>query len=210
MKNHGFQQNEWNTLEVGLLESTESLWASLSSKARNRIRKAEGFGLVVRSSPSPGFLERHFPLVQGVFRRHRRAPPLARADLQTICSLEPAGKVFLIEVLHPEKGEPVASGVFPHDSEVVYSLSTASSEQGRALCANDLLHWGLIRLAGAAGLTRYRMGDNYRVAQDSSRFKDKFGGSPVTVRRFVRHSSPLARYSSELFGAWKRLRQRFA
>ena len=54
------------------------------------------------------------------------------------------------------------------------------------------------------------MGDNYRIAQESSRFKDKFGGRPVPVRRFVRHSSALARYSSELFVAWKRLRQRFA
>jgi len=211
MQQYGYQLNEWNTLEVNLSESAERMWSDLSGKARNRIRKAERLGLITRVSTDPAFLDRHFLLVRQVFGRHRRSSPFARADLQTVCdSLGPVGQVFLIEVHRPEVPEPVASGIFPHDSGMVYSLSTASSEEGRVLCANDLMHWDLMRRAGQLGLSRYRMGDNYRIAKQSSRFKDKFGGSPVTVRRFVRHSSPLARYSSELFGAWKRLRQWFA
>jgi hypothetical protein len=91
----------------------------------------------------------------------------------------------------------------------VYSLSTASSDRGRGLCANDLLHWSLMELAGARGLVRYRMGDNYRRPVSGSGFKEKFGGRPVPVFRYLRHYSQLARYSRRAFVSFRRLGRRF-
>ena len=104
----------------------------------------------------------------------------------------------------------LASGVFPHDGNRVYSLSTGSSILGRQLCANDLLHWTVLRLACERGLSQYRMGDNYRVPASGGKFKDKFSGSYEPVYRFVRHYSALARHARRVYVALQHLKQRAA
>jgi hypothetical protein len=209
MRKHNYEVMEWRTLQAGLDPVSEIMWDALSGKARNRIRRARGFGLVTRDSAEPDFVARHYELVLEVFRRQGIRPRFSQADYQTLCGrLKPREEVFTIEVRHPDGPQPVASGIFPHDRETVYSLSTASSDQGRAWCANDLMHWTAMVLAGTRGLSRYRMGDNYRSPASGSRFKDKFAGQSEPVYRFIRHYSSLARHSRRMLVALQRLRQR--
>jgi len=208
MRRHGYEVIEWSTLEVGL-RAHGSLWETVSGKARNRIRRAQTSRLVARDTADPEFARNHFVLVEDVFRRQGLRPPFSQGDFEVLCNqLRPRDEVFTVEVRHPDHPLPVASGIFPHDRGTVYSLSAGSSQLGREWCANDLMHWTVMELAASRGLSRYRMGDNYRAPRTGGRFKDKFGGHSEPVFRFVRHYSTLARYARRAFVALRRLRQR--
>ncbi len=206
MRRFGYEVRQWRTLEVPLAPSRTRLWQTISSNARNRVRKAERSGLMVRLAGGPDFASRHYALVRQVFRRQRLRPPISEEDVEALCArMAPRDQVFTLEIVHPEREEVLASGLFPHDRGTVYSLSTASSDRGREFCANELLHWSLMELAGSRGVARYRMGDNHRSPVAGKGFKDKFGGSPVPVFRYLRHYSRLARHSRRVFVALRRM-----
>lgn len=211
MRAHGYEVNEWNTLQVALSPDVNAMFAALNGKARNRIRKAQKLGLLVEDVSAAAFPAEHFEAVCEVFARQGLAPPFPRSDYDALFKhLKPADLVFTIQVRHPDTREVLASGLFPHDARRAYSLSTATSMRGRECYASDLLHWSLISLAGTRGLQYYRMGDNYRPPTSGGRFKDKFSGEAEPVHRYVRHYSALARHARNAYVAWQRLRQRLA
>jgi hypothetical protein len=205
MSRRGYQVMQWRTLRVPLSREPEPMWTALSGKARNRIRRAQGLGLVAESS-GPGFVERHFRHVAEVFGRQGLRPPIALQDCRALFDrLSSRDELFALEIRHPETGESLASGMFPHDGSTVYSLTSGSSARGREWSANELLHWRVMILAGERGLADYRMGDNYRTPVAGGGFKDKFGGVPEPVFRYVRHYSALARYARSVFVTLRRL-----
>jgi hypothetical protein len=205
----GYEAEKWMTFRIALDPDEESLWASLSSKGRNRIRRARKNGLVAVDSGDPAFVDRHFRQVREVFNRQKLSPPFSVEDFRALVRwLKPQELVFTLEVRREATGEVLASGIFPHDRRRVYSLSTASWIHARSEYPNEILHWSVMRLAAKRGISQYNLGDNYRTPESGGQFKNKFGGSYEPVYRFTRSYSAFAKYARKLFVSVHRLKRR--
>lgn len=193
MRSAGYDVLEWSTFRIPLATDEARMWDSLGGKARNRIRKGLSNGLTVEDSNDPGFADEHFDMLLDVYAKQNRVPPFSAEYFRALRRhLKPDGLLYCLRV--KQGGRTVASGFFPHDERRVYSLSTSSRREDQPLCPNELLHWKLMTLAGGAGIEEYSLGDNYRVPDQGGRFKDKFHGTPMTVRRYVKSYSLLAKY----------------
>lgn len=201
MAEGGYETMEWMTFRIPLSADETRLWEGISGKARNRIRKARAEGLVVEETDDDSFADEHFQMLIDVYAKQGSAPPFPREYFRALRRhLKPADSLYCVRVRRGER--TVASGFFPHDGRRVYSLSTASLREDQVLCPNELLHYGLMTLAGEAGVEEYGMGDNYRVPESGGRFKEKFNGRPSTVRRYVKSYSLLAKYGRGAYKGW--------
>jgi hypothetical protein len=191
---------EWKARVVPLSPDPRIMWTGISGKGRNRLTKARKSGLTVEDTDDPGFPDEHFRQLVEVYAGQGLKPPFPREFYRRMFRrMKAAGALYAVRVR--DEGVCLASGLFPHDRRTVYSVSTASYRAGRALCPNEYLHWGVMEMAGAAGLVRYNLGDNYRTPGSGGRFKDKFGGEIVSVRRFVKSYSPAAKWARTAYRA---------
>ena len=211
MRRHHYETQEWMTYRIPLSRDQDAMWTGLKRQSRNRIRRGLKNGLVVEDTRDPSFVDTHYSQVVEVFGRQGLAPPFAIEDFRALYKwLKPQDLVFSLEVKRQGTDDVIASGIFPHDSRHVYSLSTASRTDSRSLYPNELLHWTVMRLAGQRGLERYSIGDSHRAPDSGGKFKDKFRGDYVPVHRFRRNYSLLAKYSRQVYAAVTRAKQRFA
>jgi hypothetical protein len=211
MTKYGFNTWEWKTFRIPLSQDRETMWMALDRKCRNRIRKGIKNGLIVEETHDPSFIETHHAQLCELFRRQGLAPPFSLEELKSLVErLRPDNLVYTLQVLHKPTGEVIATGVFIHDDRHAYSISTASPLRTRNLSPNELLYWTVMELAGRFGIQELSVGDNYRVPESGGKFKDKFNGSYVPVRRYLRYYSRSAKYAREGYRIFTRYRQRLA
>jgi hypothetical protein len=153
------------------------MWRSLESTCRNRVRKALRSGLTVEDTDDLAVADEFYEQYTDLMARKGLVPPYPRQSARLLVRhLKKAGLLFALRVRDAE-GRIVASGLFPHDERTVYFWGGASWRDSRDFCPNDLMHWTLMHLAAERGLVRYNMcGDG--------RFKRKFGGEQVAVKRW--------------------------
>jgi hypothetical protein len=158
-------------------DEPDAMWQRLESTCRNRIRKATRSRLTVESTDDPGIADEFYEQYTDLMARKGLAPPYPLQFARLLVRhLSTADLLFALRVRDAE-GRIIATGLFPHDDRTVYFWGGASWQESRDLCPNDFMHWKLMELAAARGLVAYNMcGDG--------RFKRKFGGEKITVKRW--------------------------
>jgi lipid II:glycine glycyltransferase (peptidoglycan interpeptide bridge formation enzyme) len=202
----GFQAVRGWTYRVWLTPGdTDRMWSHLHPTARNRIRKALKAGLTIEDTDDPSIADEFYDQYSALVKQKGFAPPYLRDYPRLLVRhLKKADLLFALRV-RDAGGRLLATGLFPHDAETVYFWGGASWRDGRELCPNDFLHWSLMGLAAERGLRRYDMCGH-------GRFKKKFGGDLVELRRWHKcywRSAHWARKSYEVYhqtrrrvGAW--------
>lgn len=183
----------------------DRMWLTLDSTARNRVRKALKMGLTVENTDDPSIADEFYDLYSELVKRKGFTPPYLRDYPQLLVRhLKKADLLFAVRVRDAE-GRVLATGLFPHDDETVYFWGGASRREEREQCPNELLHWSVMCLAAERGLRHYDMCGH-------GRFKKKFGGELVELKRWHKYywrSARWARKSYEVYyhagrrvGAW--------
>lgn len=188
LRRAGFQLVSDLTYMVKLLPDEGSMWRSLESECRNRIRKAQQAGVRVEDTDDPAVAEEYYDFyLRLMHRKGRRAPFDLRTVRLLVEHLKKADNLFALRA-HDASGALIAVGLFPHDDETMYFWSGASDETAHDLCPNDLLHWTAMRRAAQRGLHAYNM-------SGYGRFKRKFGGELVELARWHKCYSRSARWA---------------
>ncbi len=182
-------------------DNPDMMWKGLESVCRNRVRKAMKAGLTVEDARDPAAADEFYDRYCELMRRKRRAPPYPRAYPRLLFRhLKEADLLFALRV-RDNTGRVLAVGLFPHDHQTVYFWGGASWQDGRDLCPNEFLHWSAMRLAAERGLTRYDM-------CGYGRFKKKFGGELITLKRWHKCYWKSARWARRAYGFLFQKRQR--
>lgn len=178
-----------------------AMWSALDSTCRNRIRKAEKAGLTVEDTDDPDVADEFYDQYTDLMRRKGSVPPYPREYPRLLFRHLRKADLLLALRVRDTSGRILATGLYPHDARTIYFWGGASWDDGRDLCPNEYLHWTAMCRAADQGLTRYDM-------CGYGRFKKKFGGTLITLKRwhkFYWRSAAMARRGYELYFQ-KRLR----
>ncbi len=188
----GFDRHESVTHLIRLPDSEEAAWAMLKSPCRNRVRKAQQFGLEVRTASDASVANRFFDQFIEVYGKQGMQTPFGIERPQSLYRhLAPAGRLLPLEVWH--EGRVLASGLFPFDDHCIYFWGAGSWLREQHLCPNELLHWEVIRFAVQRSLAAYNM------CGGRSQFKDKFGGEDVPYVTYSKSALPGLRYARDVY-----------
>jgi lipid II:glycine glycyltransferase (peptidoglycan interpeptide bridge formation enzyme) len=206
MQKNGYGVTKWMTFLIPLSIDQDQMWKGVKSKCRNRVRKGIKNNLVVDDCDDESFVDEHYRQLLDVYAKQHLEPPFPIEFYRSLFrNLKPNKLLYTLQVKHDT--QVVASGVFCHDNNTVYSLSTASYRKFQNLYPNELLHWTLMSMAGSQGIKSYNLGDNYRVSGSGGKFKNKFNGSYETVYRYVKSYSIFAKYGRQAYKLFQNSRQ---
>jgi len=169
MEKNKFKCRQGLTYIVNLSRDINKMWLNLDKKScRYAIHKAEKNGLTVEDTSDPQIIDKYYEQLKEIFGKQKLAPTYPRERVATLFHLL-KDKRLLYSLWVKYENKIIATGLFPHDSQVVYFWGGASWLRYQHLCPNDLLHWTLIKIATEDGLKYYDMGG-------AGSFKPKFGG----------------------------------
>jgi lipid II:glycine glycyltransferase (peptidoglycan interpeptide bridge formation enzyme) len=182
---------------------SEHLWTTLNPTTRNRVRKALACGATVEdASDDPAIADEFYSQYFDLTRRKGVVPPYGpECPRQLVTHLQPAGLLFALRV-RDKSGRLLATGLFPHDDRTMYFWGGASSQDALHLCPNDLLHWRALQLAAEHKLFTYDM-------CGAGRFKKKFGGDLVPLKRWHKGYVPGIRWARHTYDLYHHTRRRF-
>ena len=163
---------DWQAFVINLYPDPEIMWRNISSKCRNRIRKARKNGLVVENCEDPAFIDEYYSQLKEVFTRQNLSPRHSIALIESLYRHLTPNNLFTLRVKYGK--ETVATGLFIHDNHTVSSFGIASRTKYLHLCSNELLNWTVMTRAGTLGLRQFIIGHNYRLPKGISQFKKKF------------------------------------
>jgi GNAT acetyltransferase-like protein len=204
-RSSGLAVDRVGTHLVPLPPTEAEAWASMKSTARNRVKKANGAGLVAEVTTDPAVVDEFFAQLGEVFGKQGMAPPYSIERPRSLFRhLIGADRLLAVRVRND--GEVVAAGLFPHDERCIYFWGAGSWLKSQHLCPNELLQWTVIRSAVELGIPLYDM------CGARSQFKDKFGGSDVPYHLCSRSLIPLLSPARRAYRRlhWWRLRFRGA
>lgn len=191
----GFEMHEDVTHLVPLPLREEDAWNGLKSSCRNRIRKAQQNGLVVRAAQDESVAARFFEQFVEVYgKQGMRTPFGPERALSLYRRLAPANRLLAIEV--EQDGRTLATGLFPYDDQCIYFWGAASWLREQHLYPNEVLHWEVIKFAVSNRIAAYNM------CGGQSQFKDKFGGADVPYRTYSKSLLPGLSVARSLYRKW--------
>lgn len=198
----GYEEVEGWTYLVPLTPGDpDKTFQVLESICRNRVRKAIKAGLTVEDTDDPAVADDYYDQYCDLMKRKGLVPPYGReCPWDLVRHLKKADLLFALRV-RDKDGHVLATGLFPHDDRTVYFWGGASWQQGRELCPNELLHWKAMAMAAERGLTTYNM-------CGFGRFKKKFGGELITLRRWHKCYGLSARWARSAYAFYFRNQMR--
>ncbi len=210
MRSHGYEVKTDKTYVIELTpEDEDQVWQRIDKKDRSTVRKARRLGLTVVECSDAAMTDEYYEQFLEVMTRKGLFPPYDRDRPRLLFEhLYPKDMLLALQVLSPE-GRPIATGLFPHNDRTIYYWGGASRAIGRQYSPNDLMHWSVMEWALKRGLTAYNM-------CGPGKFKQKFGGELITIRRWQKYYSPMARWGraayaryhgvrTKVLGRWERL-----
>ena len=202
MTARGYEVKVESTYIIELTPHDEDqVWERIDKKDRSTVRKARRLGLTVVESSDVGMTDEYYDEFMEVMTRKGLFPPYDRDRPQLLFKhLYPKAMLLALQVLSPE-GQPIATGLFPHDSKTIYYWGGASRFNGRQYSPNDLMHWTVMEWALKRGLTAYNM-------CGPGKFKQKFGGVLVPIRRWQKYYSNMARWGRAAYARYHGVRIR--
>jgi lipid II:glycine glycyltransferase (peptidoglycan interpeptide bridge formation enzyme) len=172
MEKAGFTVEDGVTHLCPLPGDSDAAFASLTSEARNRVRKAQKSGVVVEQTDDPAVVGHFFEQFQEVYGKQGMTVPWGEERPRSLFNhLQPASRLF--SVWARLDGEVLAAGLFPYDERCIYFWGAASWLRHHRLCPNEALQWAVIDFAARKGIPAYNM------CGGTSQFKNKFGGADV-------------------------------
>jgi len=182
-------------------ESPDLAWRRIDKKDHSTVRKARRLGLTVVECNDAAMTAEYYDQFMEVMTRKGLFPPYDHDRPRLLFEhLHPKGMLLALEVLSPE-GQPIATGLFPHDDKTIYYWGGASRFAARPYSPNDLMHWSVMEWAQKRGLTAYNM-------CGPGKFKQKFGGTLVPIRRWQKYYSPMARWGRAAYARYHGVRTR--
>jgi predicted N-acyltransferase len=202
MASHGYEVKIDKTYIIELTADDEDkVWRRIDKKDRSTVRKARRLGLTVRECDNASMTDEYYDQFLEVMTRKGLFPPYDRDRPRLLFKhLYPKDMLLALQILSPE-GQPIATGLFPHDDRTIYYWGGASRATGRQYSPNDLMHCSVMEWALKRGLTAYNM-------CGPGKFKEKFGGELVTIRRWQKYYSPMARLGRAAYARYHRVRTR--
>jgi hypothetical protein len=198
MHNMGYTVATWTAFSIPLSANEQAMWASISGKCRNRIRKALKNGLTVEDLHQPGAVDEYYDQLREVAARQKFRPPHSIDDVKKIYRhLWPRDRLFALAVKYNDR--TIASGLFPHDGRTIYSLSIASRSQYLHLCPNELLYWKAMTVGGECGMKHMYVGIRHRTPRTGGIFKEKFNARPAAMFRYDRGTTVPAKAALRLY-----------
>lgn len=169
---------------IDLHDGTDSLFARLSSKTRNRIRKAEKRGIEVRELRDAQEMGTAQAMVVDLYRRrHVPLPPAGIFD-RAWADLRPAGCFHAIGAFKAD--HLVATRFLLRYRSTVIDWFAASEPEHHGDYPNEALVWHALRWASAAGCSRFDFGGGGVRGREygPGRFKEKFPVETVEYGRY--------------------------
>ncbi|MEW6165076.1 MAG: GNAT family N-acetyltransferase [Pseudomonadota bacterium] len=203
----GYKYAPRQSLVVDIGLGADAVWGRFEGRARNMIRKAEKHG-VVAQPVAPGIMDvqDYYEMLTWTFRRQGIHPPHPFSFYQAIYrNLAPKGYLEFIEAKIGDR--VVAGGMFLFFGTRMMYLSGTSNEEGARFAANSLVQWEAMKRAIDRGGLEYDMGGTGNARID--RFKESFGGNPVTHHRWIYRTWPVKLAETAYCWArngWARLR----
>jgi hypothetical protein len=187
----GFEPTESLTYQVELGEE-KLMFGRLNKGRRSGVRKAQNCGLVAEMCNTPEIADEFYDRYAAMMRRKGLAPGFARSHPRLLVEhLSRIDRILGLRV-RDANGRLLAAGLFPFDNRTLYFWGGADSVEGRDLCPNDFLHWSAMCRGWERGLQCYDM-------SGYGRFKSKFGGQLVILRRWHKAYWRSARWARNLY-----------
>lgn len=163
----------------------DALFSRLAEACRRNVRKALKSNVEIKRLNEPDSINHYYEIAQVSAQRtgESLAPLSYYQDIWN--ALRPSNRCWLLAAVHD--GEPVAMLFVLLDKGGASYLGGVSSAKGLELRANDMVHWGLIRVLKQEGQRCYRLGPAFPGLPDEwpivrvSRFKTKFGARFVPL-----------------------------
>jgi hypothetical protein len=202
MTAQGYEVKVDSTYIIELTPYDEApVWQRIDKKDRSTVRKARRAGLTVVESSDAAMTDEYYDQFLEVMTRKGLFPPYDRDRPRLMFKhLYPQNMLLALQVLSPE-GQPIATGLFPHDERTIYYWGGASRMAGRQYSPNDLMHWSVMEWAIGHGLSAYNM-------CGPGKFKQKFGGELVQTRRWQKYYSQMARWGRAAYARYHGIRIR--
>jgi hypothetical protein len=203
MREAGFAVQPGVTHVVQVPGTEEEAWQQLRSAARNRVRKARDYGLVVEVADNEAIVDQFFEQFTEVYGKQGMVTPFGIERPRSLFRrLAPAGRLLPLRVRLGD--EVLATGLFPWDEHCIYFWGAASWVRHHRLCPNEALHWKVLQFAVEQRIPLYNM------CGGTSQFKNKFGGDDVPHNVYHRSAHPLLRRARERYRAahFRRLQAR--
>ncbi len=200
LSSRGYEAKTDSTYIIELTPQDEDrVWRRIDKKDHSTVRKARRLGLRVLECGDVSMADEYYDQFMEVMTRKGLFPPYDRDRPRLLFRhLYPKDMLLALQVLNPE-GQPIASGLFPHDDRTIYYWGGASRVVGRQYSPNDLMHWSVMEWALERGLTAYNM-------CGPGKFKQKFGGELVTICRWQKYYSPVARWGRAAYARYHGVR----
>jgi len=201
-------EDELNFL-IDLAESKEELWANLSKKRRNNIRRALKNGVTVKIVEREDHTYKFYDMLHETYRNAKL--PLADISLfrSIFKSLNPKNmaKFFLAKYENSYIGGML---ILTYDG-VIYDWYAGAHKKYLKVCPNDLLVWHAIEWGSENGYHTFDFGgagnlDN-KEHEGIRDFKKQFGGQLVNFGRYKKIHSPRKLWLAEKgFEVWRKLK----
>jgi hypothetical protein len=177
----GFEAVAEEAQVVRLARTPEAIRASYKPSARNKIRKAEAAGVVVRrASTESDFLE-YGDMLAECCRRWGTRCDFGPAFFRGLARVDPAMvQMWLAE----HEGRIVAGDLNFALHDMVVNWGNVSRDSARALAPNNLLHDAAIEEGRRAGAALMNFGASAGI-EGVDAFKASFGAERVPFRRFA-------------------------
>jgi hypothetical protein len=187
----GFEPVEDLTYRV-VLDDEASMLKRLHKSRRYQVRKAQAGGLQAEVCESSEVGDEFYDRFCAMMRRKGVAPGFPRSHPRLLLEhLRRIDRILGLRI-RDSQGRLLSVGLFPFDNQTLYFWGGADSAEGRELFPNDFLHWSAMCLGRQRGLLCYDM-------SGYGRFKSKFGGELVTLRRWHKTYWRSARWARKAY-----------
>lgn len=195
MEEAGFAVQEGVTHVCRLPADVDAAFASISTEARNRVRKAKKNGVVVEITEDPAVVTHFFQQFGEVYGKQGMITPFDESRPRSLFDhLMPARRLLALWARRDD--EVLASGLFPYDERSIYFWGAASLLKHHKLCPNEALQWGVIQFAAEQGIPIYNM------CGGTSQFKNKFGGEDVPYLTYHKSALPVLKSARRIYRDW--------
>jgi FemAB-related protein (PEP-CTERM system-associated) len=187
-----------------LPQGDEAILKSVPRKQRAEVRRAQGFGFDVSIGSGPADRDAHYR-VYSESVRNLGTPVFPRALFEAM--LDTFGDDAGILTVRKD-GEAVSSVLSFYDKGIVYPYWGGGTHAARALRANELMYFELMRHASARGCTRFDFGRS-KLGTGAYAYKKNWGFEPqplvYAVKGEAREINPLSSKYRLQVALWQKL-----
>lgn len=156
------------SMTLDLVEDSEQIWKSFTSKHRNNIRRAYGHGFTTQVG-GVELLDPCYDMLQESWRR-LGTPLYAKSYFQEVATAF-ADSIAIFVLLHD--GKPVGTAFNGHHRQTVEGMWAGTATEYTGSDCNYVLYWDMIKHYCAAGFGRFHLGRS-TVNSGAEAFKKKW------------------------------------